>query len=81
MLCDIKSKTCAMMKDNNDALKQKRFVLITTRGHGGMTCMAQKYHGHGDVNGPLRKIGNTNVNYVNEQKVCCEGREMESPKD
>jgi hypothetical protein len=53
---------------------------MTIRGHGGMACMAQKYHGHGDVNGPLCQIGNMNITYVNERKVCCVGREMEGPK-
>jgi hypothetical protein len=33
-------------------------------GHGGMACMAQDYHG--DVNGPLRKIGNMGVIDVDE---------------
>lgn len=35
---------------------------MTTREHGGMACMAQKYYGHRDVN---------------ERKVCYAGREME----
>jgi hypothetical protein len=47
------------------------------RGHDGLTCMAQEYHGDGDVNGPLRKIGNTEIIDVNEQKACYVGREME----
>jgi len=29
-----------------------------------MACMAQEYHGDGDVDGPLHKIGNTNVNVM-----------------
>ncbi len=45
-----------------------------------MACMAQKYHGHGDVNGSLCKIGNMSITYVNEPKVCCVGREMQGPK-
>jgi hypothetical protein len=29
--------------------------------YGGMACMAQEYHGDGDVDGPLRKIGNASI--------------------
>jgi hypothetical protein len=67
-----------MMKDNDNALKQKG--LLSWWRHGGMACMAQKYHGHEDVNGLFRKIGNTSVTYVNEWKVCYMGKEMEGPK-
>jgi hypothetical protein len=49
-------------------------------GHGGMACMAQKYHGDGDVNDPLCKIGNANITHVNEQKTCYARREMEGMK-
>jgi hypothetical protein len=41
--------------------KAKRCVVMTMGGHGGMACMAQEYHGDGDVDGPLRKIGNVGV--------------------
>jgi hypothetical protein len=41
-----KCKTCATTKDNDDA---KRSVLMMARRHGGMACMAQDYHGDGDV--------------------------------
>jgi hypothetical protein len=34
---------------------------MMVRRHGGMACMAQEYHGEGDVSGPLHKIDNTNV--------------------
>ncbi len=44
-------------------------------GHGGMTCMAQEYHG--DVDGPLRKIGNVGLTHVDERKACYVRREME----
>ncbi len=36
------------------------------RGHGGMACMAQDYHGDRDVNDPLHKIGNVGKIDVNE---------------
>jgi len=49
-------------------------------GHGGMACMAEKYHGDGDVNGPLCKIGDVDIIDVNEQKACYVGRETKSPK-
>jgi hypothetical protein len=49
-------------------------------GHGGMACMTQYYHGDGDVNGPLCKIGNTGITHVNERKACCAGREVEGLK-
>jgi hypothetical protein len=39
--------------------------------------MAQKYHGDGDVDGPLRKIVNASITDVNEWKACYIGREME----
>ncbi len=44
---------------------------MMARKHGGVACMAQEYHGDGDVDGPLHKIGNSNV------KACYVGREME----
>ncbi len=53
---------------------------MTVGGHGGMTCMAQEYHGDGDVDGPSRKIGNVGVTHVDERKACYAGREMEGPK-
>jgi len=34
---------------------------MMVRRHGGMECMAQEYHGDGDVNGPLHKIDNVSV--------------------
>jgi len=43
---------------------------MTMGGHGGMACMAQEYHGDGDVNGLLRKIVNVGVTHVNERKAC-----------
>jgi hypothetical protein len=46
---------------------------MSTGGHGGMACMAQEYHGDGDVDGPLRKIGNMCVTNVDERKACYEG--------
>jgi hypothetical protein len=53
---------------------------MMTKGHGGMACMAQYYHGDGDVNGPLCKIGNAGVIDVDERKACYVGREMKGPK-
>ncbi len=50
---------------------------MTMGGHGGMACMAQEYHGDGDVNDPLRKIGNVGVTHVNEWKACYTRRVME----
>jgi hypothetical protein len=35
-------------------------------GHGSMACMAQDYHGDGDVDGPLHKIDNACVTHVDE---------------
>ncbi len=46
-------------------------------GHGSMACMAQEYHGDGDVDGPLHKIGNAGIIHVNEQKACYKGKETE----
>jgi hypothetical protein len=45
-----------------------------------MACMAQEYHGDGDVDGPLHKISNTNVTNVNEWKACYMGKEIEGLK-
>jgi hypothetical protein len=42
--------------------------------------MAQEYHGDGDVDGPLCKIGNAGITHVNEWKACYKGRETEGPK-
>jgi hypothetical protein len=42
-LCDTKRKTCAMTKDDDNALKRKRSVVMMGGGHGGMACMAQDY--------------------------------------
>jgi hypothetical protein len=50
---------------------------MTVRGHGGMACMAQEYHGGGDVNGLLHKIGNVGVIDVNERTACYARREIE----
>jgi hypothetical protein len=50
---------------------------MMARKHGGIACMAQEYHGDGDVNGPLCEIGNVNVIDVNERKACYAGRETE----
>ncbi len=50
---------------------------MMVRKHGVVACMAQEYHGDGDVDGPLRKIGNSNIIDVNEHKACYVGREME----
>jgi hypothetical protein len=55
----------------------KKFVIMMVGGHGGMACMAQDYHGNGDVNGPLRKISNASVINVNEHKAYYARREME----
>jgi len=49
---------------------------MTIEGHGGMACMAQKYHGDGDVDGPLHKIGIVGVTHVNEHKACYTRREI-----
>jgi hypothetical protein len=49
---------------------------MTIEGHGGMACMAQEYHGDGDVDGPLRKIGIVGVIHVNEHKACSTWREI-----
>ncbi len=51
---------------------------MTAGGHGSMACMAQEYHGDGDVDGSLHKIGNTGVTHVNEWKVCYTWRETEA---
>ncbi len=53
---------------------------MTAEGHGSMACMAQEYHGDGDVDGPLCKIGNAGITHVNEWKACYKGRETEGPK-
>jgi len=42
--------------------------------HGGMACMAQEYHGDGDVDGLLCKIDNMNVT-IDEWKACYPRRE------
>ncbi len=42
-----------------------------------MACMAQEYHGDGDVNGLLRKIGKTSLIHVDEHKACYTRGEME----
>jgi hypothetical protein len=55
----------------------KRFIIMMARTHGGLAWMAEEYHGDGDVDGPLRKIGNASITDVNEQKACYAGREME----
>ncbi len=39
--------------------------------------MAQEYHGDGDVDGPLCKIGNAGVTDVNESKPCYTRSKME----
>jgi len=41
--------------------KAKRFVIMRTRKHGGVACMAQEYHGDGDVIGLLCKIYNVGI--------------------
>jgi hypothetical protein len=50
---------------------------MMAKRHGGVACMAQKYHGDEDVNGPLHKIGNASITNVNEKKACYAGKEME----
>jgi hypothetical protein len=50
---------------------------MMVRKHGGVACMAQKYHREGDVDGPLHKIGNVSVIDINEWKACYAGKEME----
>jgi hypothetical protein len=57
----------------------KRFIVMMMGGHGDMACMAQEYHGDGDVDGPLCKIGNANIIHVNEKNACYLGRETEGP--
>jgi hypothetical protein len=52
-------------------------MVMMARRHGGMACTTQEYHGDGDVDGPLRKIGNAGVIHVDERKACYMGREME----
>jgi hypothetical protein len=53
---------------------------MTIGGHGGMACMAQEYHGDGDVNGAVRKLVNVGVTHVNEHKACYMGRETKGPE-
>ncbi len=53
---------------------------MTMGGHGGMACMAQEYHGDGDVDGLFRKIGNVGVTHVNEQKACYARTETKGPE-
>jgi len=48
-------------KGRQRCLKVKRSIVMMVRRHGGMECMAQEYHGDGDVNGPLHKIDNVSV--------------------
>jgi hypothetical protein len=48
-----------------------------TIGHGGMACVAQEYHGDGDVNGLFCKIDNAGIIHVDEWKACYAGKEME----
>ncbi len=43
---------------------------MMAKKHAGVACMAQKHHGDGDVDGPLRKIGNLNVIDVTEYMAC-----------
>jgi len=43
----------------------KKFIVKMIEGHG-MVCMAQKYHGDGDVDGLLCKINNASITYVDE---------------
>jgi hypothetical protein len=50
---------------------------MMAKKHCGVACMAQEYHGDGDVDGPLRKIVNASITNVNEWKACYIGREME----
>jgi hypothetical protein len=45
---------------------------MTIGGHGGMACMAQDYHGYGDVDGLLHKI--VSVIHFDEQKAYYAGR-------
>ncbi len=49
--------------------KANRSVMMVG-GNGSITCMAQEYHRDGDVDGPLRKIGNMGVINVDEWKAC-----------
>jgi hypothetical protein len=49
---------------------------MMAKRHGGVACMAQEYHGDGDVDGPLCKIVNASVTNVNERKACYARREM-----
>jgi len=53
---------------------------MTMGGHGGMACMAQEYHGDGDVNGLLGKIGNMGIMHVDEPKACYTWRETKGPE-
>jgi hypothetical protein len=45
-----------------------------------IACIAQEYHGDGDVDGPLCKIGNVGITHVDEWKACYARREMEGLK-
>jgi hypothetical protein len=36
-------------------------IIMMARGYGDMACMAQEYHGDGDVDGPLCKRDNVSV--------------------
>jgi len=53
---------------------------MTTREHGGIACMVQEYHGDGDVDGSLCKIGNAGVIDVDEWTACYVGREIEAQR-
>jgi hypothetical protein len=64
-LYDTKHKTCAMTKDDDDALKRKG----QSSWQREDMVIWQEYHGDGDVDGSLHKIGNTGVIDVDERKA------------
>ncbi len=48
-------------KGRRRCFKAKRSVVITAGGHDGVACMALEYHGDGDADGLLCKIGDMDV--------------------
>jgi hypothetical protein len=70
-----KMKNMCNDKGQQQCPKAKRSIIMMGGGHGGMACMAQKYHGDGDVDGPLHKIGNVGITNVDEHKACYMGKE------
>jgi hypothetical protein len=54
---------------------------MTVGGHGGMACMAQEYHGDGDADGPLCKIGNMDITDVQVKVEQGSGKIQNRAKD